>query len=116
MSAPDCLFCRIAKRTVPAEVVAEADGLLAFKDIHPQAPTHLLIIPEEHIPSMADATEAHTTLLGKAMLFANRLARQYQLIQSGYRLVVNCGAGAGQSVWHLHLHLLGGRSLQWPPG
>ena len=116
MSAPDCLFCRIAKRTVPAEVVAEADGLLAFKDIHPQAPTHLLIIPHEHIPSLADATEAHTGLLGKLVAFANRLARQYQLVKSGYRLVINCGAGAGQSVWHLHLHLLGGRSLQWPPG
>ena len=115
MSATDCLFCRVANRSLPAEIVAEADGLLAFKDINPQAPTHLLIIPMEHVPTLADATEAHTAMLGNAVHFANRLARQYQL-QAGYRLVINCGAQAGQSVWHLHLHLLGGRALRWPPG
>ena len=115
MNAAECLFCRIANRSLPAEVVGEADGLLAFKDINPQAPTHLLIISTEHIPTLADATEAHTTLIGNAVHFANRLAHQYQL-QAGYRLVINCGAGAGQSVWHLHLHLLGGRPLRWPPG
>ena len=116
MSASECLFCRIATRQLPAEIVAEHDGLLAFKDINPQAPTHLLIISNEHIPTLADATEAHTALLGQAIHFANRLARQYQLMPSGYRLVINCGAGAGQSVWHLHVHLLGGRPLTWPPG
>jgi len=116
MSHAECLFCRIAARAVPAEVVGEADGLLAVQDINPQAPTHLLIIPTEHIPTLADATDAHTALLGRAVQFANRLARQHQLVPSGYRLVVNCGAGAGQSVWHLHLHLLGGRPLRWPPG
>ena len=116
MQSAECLFCRIANRTLPADIVAEADGLLAITDINPQAPTHLLIIPTAHIPTLADTTDAHTTLLGNAFHFANRLARQYQLTKSGYRVVVNCGAQAGQSVWHLHLHLLGGRALRWPPG
>lgn len=110
-----CLFCRIAGRQVTAEIVGEMDGLLAFKDTNPQAPTHLLIIPTEHIATLADATEADTNLLGRTMQFANRLARQCQLMD-GYRVVVNCGAQAGQSVLHLHAHLLGGRPMQWPPG
>ena len=116
MGETDCLFCRIVKRTVPAEIVGEAPGLIAIKDLHPQAPTHLLILPTEHLPTLADATDQHVTLLGRAMQFANQLARQCSLEASGYRVVVNCGAGAGQSVWHLHLHLLGGRPFQWPPG
>ena len=116
MGTTDCVFCRIANRSLPAEIVAEAEGLLAVKDVNPQAPTHLLIIPTEHIPSLADITASHTTLMGNAVHFANRLARQYQLTQSGYRFVINCGAQAGQSVWHLHLHLLGGRAMRWPPG
>lgn len=115
MSEPECLFCRIVRRTIPAEIVAESEGLLAFKDIHPKAPTHLLIIPTEHIPTLADLTEAHTLLMGRVVQFAHRLARQYQL-QAGYRLVINCGQEAGQSVWHVHVHLLGGRPFQWPPG
>ena len=110
-----CLFCRIANRSLPAEIVAETDGLLAFKDINPQAPTHLLIIPTEHIPALADASEADTSLMGRALQFANRLARQYQ-VQAGYRVVINSGSQAGQSVFHLHLHLLGGRTFGWPPG
>lgn len=89
---------------------------MAFKDIHPQAPTHFLVIPTEHIASLADVEESHTQLLGRLVGFANRLAKQYQLASSGYRVVINCGSGAGQSVWHLHLHVLGGRTLQWPPG
>ena len=116
MAGGECLFCRIAQRTVPAEIVGETDGLLAFKDINPQAPTHLLIIPTEHIPSLADLTDAQTGLVGEAVQFANRLARQYRLHPPGYRIVANCGAQAGQSVWHLHFHLLGGRPMQWPPG
>ena len=116
MKDAGCLFCRIVNRTLPADVVAETEGLLAVKDINPQAPTHLLILPTEHIPTLADTTEAHTVLLGKAIHFANRLARQYQVEQSGYRVVINCGPGAGQSVFHLHLHVLGGRLFRWPPG
>lgn len=115
MSPTDCLFCRIAQRTLPADVVAEEDGLLAFNDINPQAPTHVLIIPMEHIPSVADLTDAHTPLISRAFRFANRLAQQLRLT-AGYRLVINCGAQAGQSVWHLHVHLLGGRPMRWPPG
>ena len=116
MSNTGCLFCRIASRAVPADIVGETDGLLAFKDLNPQAPTHLLIITTEHVPSLAEATESHAALLGKAMQFANRLAQQFRLLPDGYRVVVNCGAQAGQSVWHLHLHLLGGRPMRWPPG
>jgi len=116
MGAGDCLFCRIVSHELPADILAEADGLLAFRDVNPQAPTHLLIIPKEHLPSLAEATDAHTTLLGNAIQFANRLARQHRLTETGYRLVINCGAQAGQSVWHLHLHLLGGRPMKWPPG
>ena len=110
-----CLFCRIAKRELPADVVAEADGLLAFRDIKPQAPTHLLIIPTEHVPGLAESTDAQTTLLGRAVRFAARLAAQFRLTQ-GYRLIINSGPAAGQTVFHLHLHLLGGRTLGWPPG
>lgn len=114
--AAGCLFCRIAQRVLPAQIIGETEGLLAVKDINPQAPTHLLIITMEHIPTLADTTQAHTTLFGRAIHFANQLARQYQLDRSGYRVVINCGQGAGQSVFHLHLHLLGGRTFAWPPG
>jgi len=115
MPKEECLFCKIATRQVPAEIVAEAEGLVAVNDIRPQAPVHLLIFPVEHLPTIADATPKHTTLLGNAILLANRLARERHVAQ-GYRLVVNCGAQAGQSVWHVHVHVLGGRSFAWPPG
>jgi histidine triad (HIT) family protein len=116
MSEANCLFCRIASRAIPAEIVGEDDGLLAFKDINPQAPTHLLIIPTEHIRTLADISDIHTDMLGRTVRFANRLAREHGLADAGYRLVANCGAEAGQTVWHLHFHLLGGRSMRWPPG
>jgi len=116
MSETDCLFCRIVRRQVMTEIVAEGDGLIAVKDINPQAPIHLLIMPTEHIPTLADATDTHTALLGQALQFANRLARQHELTSSGYRVVINSGAQAGQSVFHLHVHLLGGRTMRWPPG
>lgn len=116
MTEAPCIFCKMVQRTLPADIVAEEPGLMAIKDIHPQAPTHLLILPTEHIRTLADAAESQTPLLGRALQFANTLAKQLQLVSSGYRVVVNCGAGAGQSVWHLHFHLLGGRAMQWPPG
>ncbi len=116
MTSAECLFCRIAGGAVPAEVVAQTEQFLAFKDIKPHAPVHLLIIPVEHIPSLADVTPQHTGLMGEAIQFTNRVARQFQLAQTGYRVVVNCGEQAGQTVSHLHLHLLGGRPLRWPPG
>ena len=116
VSTAECLFCRIVSRTVPADVTGEAEGFVAIKDIHPQAPTHFLIIPTVHIPTLADVSDTQAPLLGRALQFANRLAQEARLTDGGYRVVINCGAGAGQSVWHLHMHLLGGRPLRWPPG
>ena len=113
---PDCLFCKIVARSIPATLVDETTTLLAFRDINPQAPTHLLVIPKQHIASLAEIDASTAPLMGEATLFANRLAQQQGFADRGYRLVVNCGAEAGQTVWHLHLHLLGGRSFQWPPG
>jgi len=114
-ASPACLFCRIASHELPASVLLDEPDLLAFKDINPQAPTHVVLIPRAHIDRVSNATPAHTALLGQLILAANRLARQLQLAD-GYRLVINCGAQAGQSVDHLHLHLLGGRPMRWPPG
>ena len=116
MSEANCLFCRIAARAIPANIVGEDDGLLAFTDINPQAPTHLLIIPTEHIRTLADVSDAHAGLMGRVVRFANHLAKQGGIAESGYRVVINCGEGAGQTVWHLHVHLLGGRAMRWPPG
>lgn len=110
----ECLFCRIAAHQVPAQIVEETDEFVAFRDINPQAPTHLLIIPKAHVAAVSDVTEATAPLVAKAVLLANRLATQAGL--EGYRLVINCGVQAGQSVWHLHVHLLGGRPMRWPPG
>ncbi|MCI0561113.1 MAG: histidine triad nucleotide-binding protein [Nitrososphaera sp.] len=116
MNEAQCLFCRIVGRTLPAEIVAEAEEFLAFKDINPQAPIHLLVIPKKHISKLSDLIEAQIPLVGELVQFANRLAHQQNLVKDGYRLVINCGAGAGQSVWHIHVHLMGGRTFQWPPG
>lgn len=114
-SAAECVFCRIVERRLPADIVAEEQDVVAIKDLHPQAPTHLLLIPRAHVPTLADVTDEHTTLIGHMVQLATRLATRLQL-EAGYRLVINCGAAAGQSVWHLHIHLLGGRALAWPPG
>lgn len=111
----DCLFCKIAAKQIPAKIVHEDDDVFVFADINPQAPTHLLICPKEHFASLAEAAEKHESLLGKMALVAARLARERNLTL-GYRTVVNTGAGAGQTVFHLHMHLLGGREFSWPPG
>ena len=116
MSAAECLFCRIASRTLPANIVAESEELLAFQDINPQAPTHLLVMPREHVSSLTAATPIHNPLLGRALRFAAQLAHERGLSERGFRVVINTGPEAGQSVDHLHLHLLGGRTLRWPPG
>jgi len=113
---PDCLFCRIAQRTLPADILAETETLLAFRDITPQAPTHVLIIPKQHVPSLADLQTHNAGLAADATLLANRIAMEHGIAEQGYRVVVNCGAQAGQSVWHLHWHVLGGRPMRWPPG
>lgn len=111
----ECLFCKIASGTIPVERIYEDDYVLAFPDINPQAPTHVLVIPKQHIASHADAAAHHADLLGRLLLGVGEVARQKGLT-NGYRLVINTGPDAGQSVDHLHVHLLGGRSLAWPPG
>jgi histidine triad (HIT) family protein len=112
----DCLFCRIVRHEIPADVVHETDELLAFRDINPQAPMHVLIIPKRHIPTLNDVRATDAELIGRLMHAAAELARREGVAEVGYRTVMNCNAGAGQSVFHVHLHLLGGRSLRWPPG
>jgi histidine triad (HIT) family protein len=114
MSA-DCLFCRIAAKKIPSKIVYEDDDVFAFEDISPQAPTHVLICPRKHFASLDEARPEDQSLLGKLQLVAAQLARKRSLLE-GYRTVMNNGAGAGQSVFHLHLHLLGGRAFRWPPG
>jgi histidine triad (HIT) family protein len=112
----DCLFCRIIAGEIPADIVHKDDRSLAFRDINPQAPTHILVIPREHIESLDEAGQRDEATLGHLLRVAARLANQEGLSESGYRTVVNTGAGAGQSVFHLHLHVLGGRQMTWPPG
>jgi histidine triad (HIT) family protein len=111
----DCLFCKIAAKQIPAKLVFDDADVFAFADINPQAPTHLLICPKKHFASLHEAAAEDQAVLGKLSLVAAQLARERSL-ESGYRTVVNTGAGAGQTVFHLHMHLLGGRPLQWPPG
>jgi len=112
--ADDCLFCKIARREIPAKLVYESDDCIALRDIDPKAPVHILVIPREHIPSLDAATDA--SLLGRLALVAAQIARQEGIAESGYRTVFNTNRDAGQTVFHLHLHLLGGRSMAWPPG
>ncbi len=112
----DCLFCQIIAGDVPAEVVHSDDRSIALRDINPQAPVHVLVIPREHIESLDEATQREEALLGHLLRVAARVANQEGLSESGYRAVINTGAGAGQSVFHLHVHVLGGRPLGWPPG
>lgn len=109
-----CLFCRIVRKEIPAGIVLENDHVLAFRDIDPKAPTHVLIVPRAHVATLDDATDAG--MLGELVLAAAQIARSEGLVEGGYRTVINCGADAGQSVFHIHLHLLGGRKLGWPPG
>ena len=112
--AADCLFCRIARREIPANIVAENDSLIALRDVNPQAPTHILVIPREHV---ADVTAVRDPmLLGQMAMFASELAAREGIDKSGFRTVINTNADAGQTVFHLHLHLLGGRPMHWPPG
>jgi histidine triad (HIT) family protein len=115
-SNTQCLFCRIINGEIPAKKLCEDDDVIAFQDITPQAPTHVLVIPRKHIPSLDDMTESDTNAIGKTILRATQLARQLNLEVDGYRLVVNNGPGAGQTVFHIHVHLLGGRQFGWPPG
>jgi histidine triad (HIT) family protein len=111
----DCLFCKIGKKEIPSKLVYEDAEIFAFEDIQPQAPTHILICPRKHLVSLTDVTPEDAAMLGRLQLLAARLAVERKLTD-GYRTVINNGRGAGQSVFHLHVHLLGGRTFRWPPG
>ena len=115
-SSSDCLFCKIVAGKVNADIVHENDSVIAFRDINPQAPTHVLIIPRNHVATINDLSESDAGDVGRMFLAAKEVARTEGLDERGYRVVMNCMEGAGQSVFHIHLHLLGGRPLRWPPG
>jgi histidine triad (HIT) family protein len=112
----ECIFCKIVARTIPAALVYEDDLVVAFDDTNPQAPTHTLVIPRKHVASIAELQDSDVGLLGRLLLAGNKIAKLKGIADAGYRVVVNTGAHGGQSVFHLHLHVLGGRHLAWPPG
>jgi histidine triad (HIT) family protein len=112
----DCIFCKIINKQIPATIIYEDDFVIAFDDIAPKAPIHKIIIPREHIKTINDLEPKHNELIGHMMQVAKKLAKQYGIEESGYRVLTNCNRDGGQMVFHLHMHLLGGRSLTWPPG
>ncbi len=112
----DCIFCKIAAGEIPGDIVYQDDALIAFHDINPVASTHVLIIPRKHISSMNETEPADREVLGEMLLRASAIAKELGVHQKGYRLVLNTGRSVGQSVFHVHLHLIGGRSMSWPPG
>ena len=112
----DCLFCKILDGEIPCDRVYENDQVIAFRDVNPQAPTHILVIPRKHISTINDLTADDKDIVGEMMLAAQTIAKQEGIEESGYRLVMNCNEGAGQTVFHIHLHILGGRRMNWPPG
>lgn len=116
MNEASCLFCKIASGEIDADIVFESKDVLAFRDINPQAPTHALIIPRQHISTLNDLLPSHAETIGQLYLAARDLAAREGIDDDGYRTVMNCNAAAGQTVFHIHLHLLGGRKMVWPPG
>lgn len=116
MSDPDCLFCKFVSSELDTDIVFETDKVLAFRDVNPQAPTHILIVPRKHIATVNDLTESDAEEIGNLYLVAKELAKKEGFSEEGYRVVMNCNAAAGQTVFHVHLHLLGGRTFDWPPG
>ena len=112
---PDCIFCKIAQGKLQSDIIREDDQAVAFRDVNSQAPTHILIIPKKHIPTLAEASEQEGDLLGHLLLMARQVAED-QNLTDGYRVVINNGVAAGQTVFHIHLHLMGGRAFEWPPG
>ncbi|WP_444678329.1 histidine triad nucleotide-binding protein [Halomonas sp. E19] len=112
----DCLFCKIIQRQIPADIVYEDEHVLAFRDINPQAPTHILIIPKRHIATLNDIEETDLALVGRLQFTAARLARELGFADAGYRVVMNCNDQGGQTVYHIHMHLMGGRRFTWPAG
>src|SRR5262249_47675949 len=115
-SMADCLFCRIVTREIPASIVYEDDHVLAFNDINPQAPTHVLVVPKRHIASLGELTDNDDEIVGEVVRRAAAIAQERGIASDGYRTVFNTNRDAGQTVFHIHLHLLGGRSMKWPPG
>ncbi len=111
-----CLFCSVVDKKIPAKIVYEDEHAVAFRDINPQAPTHVLVVPRTHIAAIHDAEPEHALALGQVLLAARKVAEQEGLVESGFRLVINDGEHAGQTVHHIHVHVLGGRALGWPPG
>ena len=116
MTDQDCLFCKILDGEIPADIVLETDTTIAFRDINPQAPTHVLVIPRKHIATINDIEPEDREVVGDLYQSAKAIAKTEGIDESGYRAVMNCNAGAGQTVFHIHLHVLGGRALNWPPG
>jgi len=114
--ADDCLFCKMASGEIKPDVLYEDDTILAFSDINPQAPVHFLVIPKEHVSTLNDLDDSHAEVVGKMHLVAKQIAEEKGIARGGYRTVTNCNTDAGQTVWHVHLHVLGGRILTWPPG
>ena len=112
----DCIFCKIISGDIPGDIVYQNDDVLAFRDLTPQAPTHILVIPKKHISTINDLQAEDAELVGKMYLAAKQIAKDEGIDESGYRAVMNCNAGAGQTVFHIHLHILGGRGMSWPPG
>ena len=116
MSEKDCLFCKIVNGDIPADIIHKSETTVAFRDINPQAPTHVLVIPRKHVATINDLGEDDSRVVGDMYLAAKEIAASEGIAEEGYRAVMNCNAGAGQTVFHIHLHVLGGRSLSWPPG
>lgn len=112
----DCIFCKIVNKDIPATIVYEDDRCVAFEDLNPQAPVHVLVVPKKHISTSLDIKEEDNLLIGHMQQVANRVATDKQIATRGFRTVVNCNSDGGQSVYHIHMHVLGGRSMSWPPG
>lgn len=113
---PDCIFCKMVAGEIRSDIVYQDEHVLAFRDINPQAPTHVLVVPREHIATLNDLTPQQASLIGRMYLAARAVARQEGIAERGYRTLINCNLEAGQTVYHLHLHVLGGRLMHWPPG
>lgn len=116
MTEQDCLFCKILAGDIPADVIYESDSAIAFRDVNPKAPVHVLIIPRKHIATINDLDSSDAAMIGSMIMAAKEIAHEEGLADDGYRVVMNCNQAAGQSVFHIHLHMLGGRTLAWPPG
>ena len=112
----NCLFCKIIKKEIPAKIIYENEEIFAFEDINPQAPVHFLVIPKKHISTSLDIKDEDNELIGRLYQAVNQLAKERGIAEKGFRTVMNCNAGAGQTVFHIHLHVLGGRAMNWPPG